>query len=118
MRATLKGEIHSVNDTVCTQRGFDLGIATGVYTIEVLDPVGSYGAGAFSITKSDLDQTKTYYFRAKAYNINGWGYGSELSFSKETVVIGTVTTTSMVALVPLHARGFKRIWQLIRTGFF
>jgi hypothetical protein len=63
-----------------TSIGFDWGIAPGVYTASVTT-AGSYPLGAFTDTVSPLVPFTTYYYRAKAQNGVGWGYGAEQTFT-------------------------------------
>jgi hypothetical protein len=77
-KATLTGNITSVNGENCTVRGFQYGLSqTPTWTI---NQSGSYGTGAFSLTPDDLTPGKEYYFRAYATNPAGTSYGSWLSF--------------------------------------
>jgi hypothetical protein len=78
-RATLNGTITVTGGENCDQRGFDWGTQTGVYPYNWTES-GSYGTGAFSHLISSLILNQTYYFRAKAHNSVGWGYGTEKSF--------------------------------------
>lgn len=41
---------------------------------------GSFGIGAFTESLTGLTSRTTYYVRAYAHNVNGYGYGSEVSF--------------------------------------
>lgn len=72
---TLNGTIEATEEN-CDERGFDWGIESGNYTEEWTE-AGSYGVGSFSHQITGLDLEKTYYFRAKAHNPGGWGYGEE-----------------------------------------
>jgi hypothetical protein len=83
--AILNGEIVDVGEEDCDERGFDWGIATGVYTEEWTE-TGSFGVEAFSHT-IDLSGETLIFFRAKARNSVGWGYGSEESFSPYRIII-------------------------------
>ena len=64
-------------------RGFDWGTSPGNYTGSWTEGAsGNYqfGTGSFSYNLTGLSPGQTYYFRAKAHNSAGWGYGSEMSF--------------------------------------
>lgn len=69
---------YASSDIAITDAGFDIGIATGNYTDEY---EGTFsGDYDFYSLADDLVIGETYYFRAKAENALGWGYGEELSF--------------------------------------
>jgi len=76
---TLHGTITETEEN-CDKRGFDWGTAPDTYTKEWIEE-GSYGIGEFSHQIVGLHLEKTYYFRAKAHNAGGWGYGGEKSVS-------------------------------------
>jgi len=42
---------------------------------------GRFGTGAFSIDVASLKPGTKYYYRARAHNLGGWGYGDELTFT-------------------------------------
>ena len=74
----LTGEIINIGDgEVVDERGFEWGTEPGVYTEEWTE-TGTFGTGVFTHTTSFLPGT--YYYRAKAHNSYGWGYGQEKSF--------------------------------------
>jgi hypothetical protein len=93
---TLNGNITNTGGENCNQRGFDWGTQSGVYPYDWTEN-GSFGTGAFSHQITGLDRNKTYYFRAKAHNSAGWGYGSEKSFTtlKELPVVTTQDATDI-----------------------
>lgn len=96
--ATLNGAITATGGATCDMNGFDYGIASGVYTGNVTN-LGSYGVGSFDYTvNTGLVAGTTYYFRAKAHNSVGWGYGSELTFKTlDTPTISTVAATNVAS---------------------
>lgn len=59
---------------------------------------GSFSTGSFQEILSSLTPDREYYFRAKAYNTQGWGYGEELSFSTLSVSLPTVTTSTQTGI--------------------
>ncbi|MHA1742855.1 MAG: DUF2341 domain-containing protein, partial [Candidatus Heimdallarchaeota archaeon] len=75
---TLKGEITSIGAAQVDMRGFEWGTEPGVYTEEWIE-TGTFDVGIFTHTLNDLP-TGVYYYRAKAHNSYGWGYGQEKSF--------------------------------------
>ena len=80
--ATLNGDITSVGGQDADERGFAWGEESGVYT-EQWTEQGTFGTGPFSRHLTGLDRKKTYYFRAKAHNDQGWGYGDEKYFTTD-----------------------------------
>jgi len=86
--AALNGNITNDNGGACDQWGFDVGTSPGVYSISVTAS-GTFTTGAYSLPVTGLISNTTYYFRAKAHNAGGWGYGTELSFT----ALPTATTT-------------------------
>lgn len=65
------------------QRGFDWGTSPGEYPYSWAES-GSFGGGAYSQVVTGLTQGTTYYFRGKAHNSSGWGYGGEKTFKTLT----------------------------------
>jgi hypothetical protein len=78
--ATLNGTITNTGGENCNYRGFEWGYATGYYPYSWTEN-GSFGTGSFSHQITGLDLSKTVYFRSKAHNTAGWGYGTEKSFN-------------------------------------
>jgi len=87
--ATLNGTIIDTGGENCDQRGFDWGYSSGSYTYEWTE-TGSFGIGSFSHQVTGLIEGATVYFRAKAHNSAGWGYGSEKSFVVPSGWSGTI----------------------------
>jgi hypothetical protein len=77
--ATLNGNITDTDGQDVDERGFDWGTSPGNYPNSWTE-TGSFGTGSFSHQITGLDPFTTYYFRAKAHTLWGWGYGEELSF--------------------------------------
>jgi hypothetical protein len=95
---TLHGTIENTGGENCDSRGFDWGYETGVYPYNWTEN-GSYGTGTFEHQITGLPLNITVYFRAKAHNSVGWGYGSEKSFATPSAVTYHMTTTMVRAMV-------------------
>lgn len=59
---------------------------------------GSFGSGTFTLDMEDLDPETTYFYRAYAYNSEGYSYGGEMAFQtyaeQPTVSTGPATNIS------------------------
>lgn len=53
------------------------------------------GTGTFSSSLTNLTPSTTYYLRAYATNSSGTGYGSEISFTTNSVVLPVLSTTAI-----------------------
>jgi uncharacterized protein (TIGR02145 family) len=53
------------------------------------------GTGTFSSSITNLTPSTTYYLRAYATNISGTGYGSEISFTTNSIVLPVLSTTAI-----------------------
>jgi len=80
LQATLNGQITDTGGATVDERGFEWGTESGSYPNSWTE-TGSFGTGSFSHVLSGLQPKTTYYYRAKAHNSGGWGYGSEQSFT-------------------------------------
>ena len=87
-QATLNGTITVTGGENSDSRGFDWGSSPGVYDQEWTEP-GSFGAVSFDHQVTTFVGGKLYYYRAKAHNSAGWGYGSEASFTTNTPTLPT-----------------------------
>jgi len=77
INTTAYGNITNEGDEDCTQRGFEWGtVEGGPYPNDELES-GSFDVGEYSLTLTDLPCGTIIYYRAKAYNSEGWGYGDE-----------------------------------------
>jgi hypothetical protein len=74
--ATING---SFSGQAAGERGFDWGTSSGKYEYSWAES-GSFPPGAFSRSITGLTEGTTYFFRCKARNAAGWGYGTEQSF--------------------------------------
>jgi len=80
------GNITGVGTENCDQRGVEWGDTPGSYPNKAVDS-GNFSAGAFTKPMTGLSPGNTYYYRAKAHNSAGWGYGSEQSFTTSISII-------------------------------
>lgn len=77
---TLHGTITATGGENADERGFDWDYDSGApYAYEETD-LGDFGVGVFEEVMSGFTEGNTVYFRAKANNSAGWGYGGELNF--------------------------------------
>jgi len=90
--AELNGTITDDSFLEITERGFDYGL-TDVYGSEWTE-IGSYAEDAFDHILSSLQPGRLYYFRAKAENSEGWGYGTGRVFLLTTSLTGDISMVS------------------------
>jgi hypothetical protein len=76
--ATLNGSISDTGNSSCSTRGFDWGTSTA-YGNSLVES-GTFGIAQFTGSTSGLIPNYEYHFRAKAVNIAGTGYGSDITF--------------------------------------
>ena len=100
--ATLNGNITDTGGENCDERGFDWDYDSGVPYANSWTETDSYGTGAFSHQVIGLNEGVTVYFRAKAHNSAGWGYGSEKSFV--TPKAWSKTLSEPLGLVDTYSR--------------
>jgi hypothetical protein len=89
----------------CALYGFDWGTSTGVYTGSVTSttPIGAVAFQLYLQATPDLIPGTHYFYRAKANNSIGWGYGGELQFTVATVGVPTnlsVSSNGVVSWTP------------------
>jgi hypothetical protein len=81
-KATLNGNITATGGENCDERGFEWGTTQGgPYDVGSWSESGSFGTGAFDHVTTGLTEETLFYYRAKAHNSGGWGYGDEQSFT-------------------------------------
>ncbi len=80
VRATFNGNITDTGGENPSTRGFEWGLYSGAYPNSWTE-AGSFSTGAFTHQFTDLPFQVTIYYRAKACNSAGWGYGAEVSFT-------------------------------------
>ena len=105
VHATLNGNITDTGGENCDERGFDWDTDSGAPYANSWTEGGSFGTGAFSHQVTGLPEGETIYFRAKAHNSAGWGYGGEESF--ETPVSAVPSSSGSVIPVLLSALGLR-----------
>ena len=87
-KATLNGTITATGGENATSRGFEWGTQTGVYPNSWTEN-GSFGVGAYTRQVTGLTEDITIFYRAKATNSEGTGYGGEQSFKTWKGVLPT-----------------------------
>lgn len=116
--ATLNGSLDSTGGYSITKRGFVYGTSSVVSNPGNVAPAssgyasnwfeeGTYGAVEyFDKVLTGLDEDEVYYFRAFAYNIAGYVYGSELYFETLTdPVVETLAATNIgISSVTINAK--------------
>jgi hypothetical protein len=102
-KATCNGIITATGGENCTSRGFEWGLVQGGPYPNSWTEAGSFGTGAFSHQFTGLDENTLHYYRAKAYNSVGWGYGGEQSFTTWKAVSVSDTGAGTEATVPIEA---------------
>jgi hypothetical protein len=88
--AILGGNVTDEGATQVSIRGLLYGTSTGSSTFSVT--AGS-GAGTFTSTLTGLSQGTKYFVRSFATNVQGTGYGAEVSFTTQTTATVSVTAT-------------------------
>lgn len=75
------GNVSDEGDDDVDEVGFEWGTESGVYTDEVTEEVDIEDfEGPFKLLMESLSPSTHYYYRAKAHNTAGWGYGAEVEF--------------------------------------
>ena len=78
---TVGGDVTNLSGANIDERGFDWDIDSGAPYADEWTELGDWGTGTFTHDLTGLPVWTTIYFRAKAHNTGGWGYGNELSFT-------------------------------------
>ncbi len=102
--ATLNGEITHAGGEDCDERGFNWGLTPSTVTDNDWTESGSFAAGTFSHGITGLVADATYYFRAKAHNSAGWGYGRLLTLQGASVY-PTDLITRVTSITHRYDRG-------------
>jgi len=79
-KATLNGNITATGGENCSSRGFEWDTDSGAPYANSWTENGSFGTGAFSHEITGLAEDVPIYYRAKATNSGGTGYGGEQTF--------------------------------------
>lgn len=95
----------SITNGDILENGFDIGTATGNYTISVTGSLITTQVFQYLLSSDNFTDSTTYYYRAKARNAYGWGYGSERSQVFYTLPL-TVTTSS-ASYLPVATGNFS-----------
>lgn len=109
IKATLQGDIVGVGGASVTKRGFVYGpvsksnpgntAPSATQYESYTEETGTYSADTFSIQVSDLVPAKTYYFRAFAYNSNGYTYGNQVEFTTGNLTRVTFNSQDPTAML-------------------
>jgi len=78
--ATLSGNITDTGGENASIRGFEWDTDTGAPYSANWTESDDYGTGVFTHGITGLTKGDLYYYRAMAYNSEGWGYGDEVTF--------------------------------------
>ncbi len=92
--ATGNGNITDTGGETCDERGVEWGTSTGSYPNSHTDTNG-FGTGAFTKGMTGLPSDITIYYRAKAHNSAGWGYGDEQSFLTKSANVAPNIPTNL-----------------------
>lgn len=115
--ATVSATIHTVGSGNATVRGIAYGLdncpdISGNKTTET----GTFGAGGFSGTLTELDEFTTYYARAYATNATGTTYGDEVTFYTNNPPVifdpgAVLTTPDYTSLVQVPDKASLRVQE-------
>lgn len=95
--ATGNGNITYLDPSPSDERGFDWDVDSGApYANSQTDVVGGYTVGAFQKGLTGMPANTLIYYRAKAHNAEGWGYGNEMTFTTFGPPVVTTQTASDV----------------------
>jgi len=102
----LGGNITNTNGANATVRGFEYSTSSGFSngTGTNATDSGDFGNGTFTKALSGLTAGTTYYFKGKAQNTGGAGYGSQQSFT--TICSAPATPSALV----VNSSGFTASW--------
>ncbi len=117
--ATGNGNITATNGENADERGVEWGTAGGGPYPNSVTESGNYGTGAFTKNIITLDPGTTYYYRAKAHNSAGWGYGSEQNFvtkpNPPTALADTARTATSISISWTKGSGAEKTMVRYRT---
>lgn len=103
-------QVTSTSGGTITNEGSDAVLSRGICWNSSPEPTTSnnktsdgVGAGSFISNLSGLTPGTTYYVRAYATNTSGTGYGNQISFSTQPVMIATLTTSVIGSITSVGA---------------
>ncbi|GAI47454.1 unnamed protein product, partial [marine sediment metagenome] len=111
--ATLHGTITDTGGENPGEMGFDYDYDSGPPYASAWTETNSYGIGPFSHQVTGFTEGVMVYFRAKAQNSAGWGYGGELSF--KTPKAWTKTLTDSLGLLDATVKKDVTLHPLTET---
>lgn len=94
--ATGNGNITATGGENANERGFDWDTDAGAPYANSATDTGSFGIGAFTKSLTDLPFGTMIYYRAKAHNSAGWGYGAEQTFT--TGLVKSIGQTATITV--------------------
>jgi len=122
--ATGNGNITATGDSSVTKRGVcynTTGNPTVADSIEE-DTPGPYSTGAFSKNLTGLTPGQKYYIRAYAYNSEGYGYGSVLTFTTKpnppTALACAVISSTQINLTWTKGTGAEKTMVRRKIGSY
>jgi hypothetical protein len=95
----LTGNVTGDEPATLDEIGFDIGTSPGTYTSEVVS-TGTFSNGIYRLTATGLTASTIYYFRAKAHNATGDGYGAE-SYFYTSPISNYANNTGMEVTTPM-----------------
>jgi hypothetical protein len=100
--ASSGGNVTSDGGSTVSARGICWSTAANPTTADSKTTDGT-GSGIFSSSLTGLTQATLYHIRAYATNDIGTGYGSDVTFTTQTIVIPTISTASVSAITTTTA---------------
>jgi len=85
--ATGHGNIVNTGGENCDKTGCEWGLVSGGPYPNSVTTLGNFGVGPFTCNLTGLSCDTIIYYRTKAHNSSGWGYGSEKSFRTDCCVV-------------------------------
>ena len=93
--ATSGGTVSNDGGADITSKGVVWNTATSPTTNLNTKTIEGAGSGSFSSSINNLTPSTTYYLRAYATNSAGTGYGNEISFATNAILLPTLSTISI-----------------------
>ena len=101
--AQLNGQVTATGGAALDWVGFDYDLDSGAPYSFSTTTAGSYGICSFNTTSLIFSKGTTYYLRAKGHNVEGTGYGAEVSFTT-LKTIPTIQTLAATLISKTTAR--------------